>query len=208
MSNRNLRRLLVATHNSGKVAEFADLLDDDRIDWLTLADAGIQLEVDENGETFQENAILKATAYAKLSGFLTLADDSGLEVDALGGRPGVMTARFGGEGLSSAQRYRLLLEAMAGVPERDRGARFRCVIALAAPDGSLLGTADGVCEGRIALEPRGIGGFGYDPIFYLPGRGVTMAELSAGEKHRISHRGRAAYAIGPLLRRTLRELEV
>lgn len=207
MIKKQTRRLLVATHNPGKVAEYADLLEDDRINWLTLSDAGIDLDVDETGTTFQENAALKAAAYARQSGLLTLADDSGLEVDALGGKPGVMTARYGGEGLTPTARYHLLLEAMAGVPEAERAARFRCVIALAAPDGTILGLAEGVCEGRIALEPSGEGGFGYDPIFYLPDRGVTMAQLPAAEKHRISHRGRAAYSIGPLLRRTLREME-
>lgn len=207
MTKKYTRQLLVATHNPGKVAEYADLLEDDRIDWLSLDDAGIINYADETGATFQENAEIKASVYARQSGLLTLADDSGLEVDALGGAPGVMTARYGGEGLTPAERYLRLLEALVDVPEAERTARFRCVIALAAADGTILGSAEGVCEGQIALEPMGEGGFGYDPVFYLPGRGVTMAQLPAGEKHRISHRGRAAYSIGPLLRRTLREME-
>lgn len=200
------RRLLVATHNKGKVGEYSDILGDSGIDWLTLDDVGIVHDVEETGATFHENAILKAEAYARQSGLLTLADDSGLAVDALGGRPGVLTARFGGPGLSAAERYRLLLAHLEGVPAPRRTARFHCVIALAAPDGTILGTADGVCEGEIALEPRGEGGFGYDPVFYLADRGQTMAQLPATEKHRLSHRGQATRAIGPLLRQTLNEL--
>lgn len=200
-------QLLVATHNRGKVAEFADILEDSRITWLSLDDAGITDDVEETGATFHENAALKAVAYARQSGMLTLADDSGLEVDALGGMPGVLTARYGGAGLSPAERYYLLLDALAGIAEADRTARFRCAIVLASADGTILGSAEGVCEGRIALEPAGDGGFGYDPVFYLPERDLTMAQLPSAEKHRISHRGRATSAIGPLLRRMLRELE-
>lgn len=200
------QRLLIATHNKGKVVEYADILQDDRIDWLTLDEAGVTHDIEETGETFFENAVLKASAYAQHTGLLTLADDSGLEVDALGGMPGVKTARYGGPGLSAAERYQLLLQALSGVPEGERTARFRCVIALAGPDGNILGTAEGVCEGEIALEPRGEAGFGYDPVFFLPERGLTMAQLPATEKQRISHRARASYSIGPLLRRTLREM--
>lgn len=196
----NTRRLLVATHNKGKVAEYADILGDMAIDWLTLDDAGVTEDVDETGATFRDNAILKAQAYARQTGLLTLADDSGLEVDALGGQPGVLTARYGGPGLSAADRYRLLLANLSNVPAERRTARFHCVVAVVAPDGALLGTADGVCEGVIAWEPVGEGGFGYDPVFFLPGREQTMAQLDAAEKHRISHRGRAAAAIAPLLR--------
>ncbi len=197
------RRLLVATHNKGKVGEYSEILGDSGIAWLTLDDVGITHDVEETGATFRENAILKAQAYAVQSGLLTLADDSGLEVDALDGRPGVLTARFGGPGLLAADRYRLLLAHLDGVPAPQRTARFRCVIALAAPDGSILGAAEGVCEGEIAQEPQGEGGFGYDPVFYLAELGQTMAQLSAAEKHRRSHRGQATRAIEPLLRLTL-----
>lgn len=197
------RRLLVATHNKGKVSEYADILAGQAIDWLTLDDAGVREDVEETGSTFRENAILKAEAYARQTGLLTLADDSGLEVDALGGEPGVLTARYGGPGLSAAERYHLLLENLRDVPWAERSARFHCVVALAAPDGQIIGTADGACEGVIALEPAGTGGFGYDPVFFLPERNVTMAQLNEAEKHRISHRGRAAAAIAPLLHRTL-----
>lgn len=201
--NLMIKKLLVATHNKGKVAEFAQMLAGLELDWLNLDDAGVTRDVEESGETFRENATLKAQTYAAETGLFTLADDSGLEVDALDGRPGVYTARYGGQGLTHAQRYHLLLKNMQNVPWEARTARFRCVIALAAPQGALLGTADGTCEGMIALAPAGDGGFGYDPIFYLPDRGVTMAQVEAAVKHQISHRGRALRAIEPLLRKIL-----
>jgi len=197
------RRLLVATHNEGKVREYADILGDLGIEWLTLDAAGVSNDVAETEDTFYGNAVLKATAYARQTGLLTLADDSGLEVDALGGRPGVLSARYGGPGTTAVDRYQLLLAELEGVPTERRTARFHCVTALAAPDGALLATADGVCEGVIALGPSGDGGFGYDPVFFLPQYGQTMAQLDAGEKNRISHRGRAAAAIAPDLRRAL-----
>ncbi len=203
MVNLTDRRLLVASHNKGKVAEYADILSDLAIEWLTLDEAGVAEDVAETGATFRDNAILKAVAYARQTGLLTLADDSGLEVDALDGQPGVYTARYGGPGLSAADRYHLLLRNLRDTPPERRTARFHCVVALAGPDGELLGTADGVCEGVIAAAPAGVGGFGYDPVFYLPERGQTMAQLDAAEKHLISHRGRAAAAIAPLLRRML-----
>jgi XTP/dITP diphosphohydrolase len=185
------QRILVATHNQGKVRELARLLAALELDWLTLNDLGVTLEVAETGETFLENATLKATQYAAVAGCLTLADDSGLEVDGLDGRPGVHTAYYGGPGLTPAERYHLLLENLRGVPWERRTARFRCVMVVANPAGELLATAAGVCEGLIALEPSGAGGFGYDPIFYLPEHGATMAELPPELKNQISHRGRA-----------------
>lgn len=200
------KRLLVATHNQGKVTEYAELLQDLDVEWLSLEDAGVTVEVEETGATFRENAVLKAESYAREAGLLTLADDSGLEVDALNGRPGVQTARFGGEDLNSEERYRLLLERLERVPWGQRGARFRCVVALATPEGGVLETAEGAVEGRIALEPAGDGGFGYDPIFYVEERGATMAELPADVKNRLSHRARAVTAIKPLLQRVLEDL--
>ena len=194
--------LLVATHNRGKVAEFAEMLADLDLAWVGLDDLGIRQDVAETGQTFQANAELKALAYAAQTGLLTLADDSGLEVDALDGQPGVLTARYGGAGLSHQERYALLLRNLDGVPEAARTARFRCVIALARPEG-VVGTAVGVCEGRIAFEPAGSGGFGYDPVFFLPDRNLTMAQLPSAVKHQISHRGRALRAILPLLRETV-----
>lgn len=199
-----LHTLLVATHNRGKVKEIAELLLEIEVQWLSLQDIGLASEVEETGSTFAENAILKATAYAQATGLLTLADDSGLEVDALGGLPGVRTARFGGPGLSPQQRYEYLLTQMAGIPMERRSARFHCVVALATSE-RLVGVADGVCEGRIADAASGDAGFGYDPVFYLPEQGMTMAQLSSAEKQLISHRGRAVRAILPTLRQFLQQ---
>ncbi len=197
------RTLLVATHNPGKVREYRELLAGLPVEVTYLDAEGITLEVEETGQTFAENAVLKATVYARYSGLWTWADDSGLEVDALGGAPGVYSARYGGPGASDADRYRRLLDALAGVPWAQRTARFRCVVALATPDN--IRTADGACEGLIAFGPAGSNGFGYDPVFYLPGRGVTMAQLPAEVKHQVSHRGLAARAAEKLLEGMLRE---
>lgn len=199
-----MTKLLVATHNQGKVTEFAEILQDLAIEWLSLDDVGVGQDVEETGRTFRENSVLKARAYAAETGLLTLADDSGLEVDALDGAPGVYTARYGGEGLTAVQRYQKLLNDIKTVPEPRRTARFRCVIVLAAPDGTILGESEGVCEGRIALEPVGDNGFGYDPVFYLPQFNKTMAQLPAAQKHQISHRGQAVQAIVPRLRELLK----
>lgn len=199
-----MTKLLVATHNQGKVVEFAEMLHDLAIEWLSLDEVGVERDVEETGSTFRENSVLKAQAYAAETGLLTLADDSGLEVDALGGAPGVYTARYGGEGLTAVQRYQKLLYDIKTVPDPQRTARFRCVIVLAAPDGTILGESEGVCEGRIAQTPAGDNGFGYDPVFYLPQFNKTMAQLPAAQKHQISHRGRAVQAIVPRLRELLK----
>lgn len=197
-----MRRLLVATHNTGKAREYRELLAGLPLEVTYLDAEGITLEVDETGSTFAENAILKATAYARLSSLWTWADDSGLEVDALGGAPGVHSSRYAGSGASDADRYRKLLHALAGVPWDRRTARFRCVVALATPEGDVR-TVEGSCEGVIAFGPLGSGGFGYDPVFYLPDLGVTMAQLTSEEKNKVSHRGRAARAAERLLREML-----
>lgn len=196
------KAVLVATHNQGKIAEFRDMMQDLALDWLGLAEAGVTFEVDETGKTLEENAILKGQAYSAETGLLTLADDSGLEVDALNGEPGVLTGRYGGAGLTPQERYERLLQNMVDVPWAERTARFRCVITLFGVDG-LIGTAVGTCEGYIATEPAGEGGFGYDPVFYLPDWGRTMAQLPPGAKHQISHRGKAVAAIAPLLRQAV-----
>ena len=170
------------------------------------AQEGLDLDVDESGETFEENARIKALAYSQASGLLTLADDSGLEVDALGGAPGVRSARFAGAGATDADRYRKLLTALADVPagvgqsgRSARSARFRCVVALAQPERTVR-TAAGTCEGEIGLVPRGEHGFGYDPVFVVEGySGQTMAELDPDVKNRISHRARALVAARPIL---------
>ncbi len=192
------RKLLVATHNPGKVREYRDLLADLPLQVTYLDEEGITLEVAETGQSFAENAQLKAVAYARASGLWTWADDSGLEVDALAGAPGIYSARYAGEAATDADRYRKLLDALAGVPWSRRTARFRCVVALATPEGRVR-TCEGVCAGVIAFGPAGQNGFGYDPIFYLPERGVTMAQLPAEVKNAISHRGRAAQQAKALL---------
>jgi XTP/dITP diphosphohydrolase len=190
--------LLIATGNPGKVREYQELFAKLPVRCLGPADLSLHLEVEEHGTSYRENALLKAVPFANASGLPTLADDSGLEVDALGGRPGIHSARFGGPGLGDADRWRLLLQELAGVPWEDRTARFRCVIALARPDGSVQIT-DGICEGRIAFQAAGRGGFGYDPVFYLPEFGCTMAQLPDGVKNTISHRARAAQAARPII---------
>ncbi len=191
-------RLLIATHNQGKVREYEELLADVGVELVSLSEVGIDRAIPEEGDTYAENALLKARGYAALSGMLTLADDSGIEVDALGGAPGVRTARYAGIDASDAERNALLLRSIEGIPEAERTARFRCVIALAWPDGRTA-VAEGVVEGRIAREPRGERGFGYDPIFFVPEYGCTMAELPEEVKNRISHRARAAAAAAELL---------
>jgi XTP/dITP diphosphohydrolase len=193
-------KLLIATHNRGKLREYADLLAGLPLALVTPDELGLDLDVVESGATYADNARLKATAYAQASGLLTLADDSGLEVDALGGAPGVRSARYTlGD---DADRVQALLRALAeaGVPEESLAARFRCVIALAAPDGRSW-ISEGECAGRIIDTPRGSGGFGYDPVFYIPSHGCTMAELPPEEKNRVSHRARAAQALRPILAR-------
>jgi XTP/dITP diphosphohydrolase len=193
-------RLLIATHNRGKLREYAALFAGLPFTLVTPDDLGLDLSVVESGDTYADNARLKAVAYAQASGLLALADDSGLEVDALDGAPGVRSARYAlGE---DADRVTALLRALAqaGVPEGKRAARFRCVIVLAAPDGRSWVT-EGACAGQIIHTPRGSGGFGYDPVFYLPSHGRTMAELDPEEKNRISHRARAAQKMRPILER-------
>jgi XTP/dITP diphosphohydrolase len=195
----NVAKLLVATGNPGKLKEFAGMLAGVPFELVSLADAGIDDEVPETGSTFEENAALKATGYAAMSGMITLADDSGLEVEALGGDPGVRSARYAGEGASEAQRMALLLQNLENVPESERQARFRCVIALARPD-QAAAFFYGECRGRITESPRGGHGFGYDPVFLLPEFGRTMAELDVEEKARVSHRGMAAQGAVKALR--------
>lgn len=195
-------RLLIASNNRGKLREYRDILGDLPLELVAPADIGLHLEVAEVGDTYEENARLKAQAFAEASGLLTLADDSGLEVDALGGEPGVHSHRYADGG--DADRYRALLERLRGVPPEERGARFRCVIVIVTPAGATY-RCEGVCSGIIIDEPRGTGGFGYDPVFFIPEIGKTMAELSPGEKNRLSHRGRAGQSARPVLMRLLAE---
>ncbi len=195
-------KLLIATNNPGKFREFQQLLESCGWELVAPGDLGIDIDVEESGQTYAENARIKATAYAKASGLVALADDSGIEVDALDGRPGVHSARYGGPGLSDADRVQLLLRELTDVPDDRRTARFRAVIAIATPDGEVR-YAEGVVEGRIGHEPRGENGFGYDPVFVLPDRGLTTAQLSPEEKNRVSHRGRAAERAKAILKEML-----
>lgn len=183
-------KLLIGTRNPGKLREYTALLADLAVTLTSPLQESFTLEVKESGKSYAENARLKATAYAEVSGLLTLADDSGLEVDALGGEPGLCSARYRGKA-SDEERYRLLLRKLEDIPWEGRTARFRCVIAVATPEGEVH-TAEGICEGFIAYEPRGEHGFGYDPVFYVPEYEKTIAELPPAVKNRISHRAQAA----------------
>lgn len=193
-------KLLIATHNPGKLREYADLLAGLPLTLISPDDLGVDLDVTESGATYLENARLKATAYSRATGLLTLADDSGLEVDILDGAPGVHSARYAlGD---DADRISALLRALdaSEAAQQERSARFRCVIALTDPGGEMWSTA-GECAGMIISSPRGSEGFGYDPVFLFPDLGRTMAELQPEEKNRISHRARAALALRPILER-------
>ena len=192
------RKLLLATTNQGKVKEYRSLLEGVPFEMVSPRELGIDAEVEETGQTFEENARMKASAMAERSGLITLADDSGLEVDALNGEPGVRSARYAGEGATDADRYNYLLSRMENLPWPERTARFRCVIAIAVPGGEVM-TCEGECPGIIMLEPKGDNGFGYDPVFYLPDMDRTMAEISREEKNRISHRAQAAAKAKKLL---------
>lgn len=193
-------KLLLATNNQGKVDEYRRLLKDVPLELVSLTDAGITTVVEETGDSLEENACLKATTLAAESGLLAMADDSGLEVDALGGEPGHLSARYAGEGASDADRVSYLLSRMKDVPWEKRTARFRCVIAVANPGGEVA-MCEGECRGIIALEPKGKHGFGYDPIFFLPEFGKTMAELPPEIKNQISHRAKAAKKVYRMLKK-------
>jgi XTP/dITP diphosphohydrolase len=196
-------KLLLATTNPGKVREFHELLAGCPVELVVPADLGLKLEVEENGATYADNARLKAAAWARASGLMALADDSGLEVEALGGEPGTKSARYAGDGATDHERVRFLLEKLRHVPEDRRQAAFRCVIALTYPDGAGY-LCEGRCEGLIVDQPRGAHGFGYDPIFLFPGLNRTMAELPSEVKNQVSHRGRAAAKARQILERLAR----
>lgn len=193
-----MRTLLLATTNEHKLGEFRTIFRDLPFTLLSLRDVRIDMDVEETGTTFAENALLKAHAYAQAANMLALADDSGLEIDALGGAPGIYSARFAGRETSYEERFRLIFARLQDVPREQRTARFRCAIALVEPAGYER-VIEGTIEGVIADEPRGKNGFGYDPIFLVPEFGRTTAEMAPEEKHRISHRGRAAEAARRLL---------
>lgn len=186
--------IVLASGNRGKLAEFADLFKGTYFSFRLMADFPEVSLPEETGETFEENALLKAGTVSVVTGRVALADDSGLVVDALNGSPGVYSARYAGEGASDGENNEKLLNAMATLPVEERSAAFVCLIAVVAPDGRSF-TASGRCEGRIVSEPRGDGGFGYDPLFYVEKYGSTMAELSNDQKNEISHRGEAVRQI-------------
>ncbi len=182
-----MQKIIAATKNKNKVKEFKEILPDFEI--LTQEEAGIDIDVEETGTTFMENALLKANAIFEKTGIPALADDSGLEVFALGGEPGIYSARYGGEGLSDKDRLNLLLEKMKDVTDEARGAQFVCAIAFVTKEKTYK--AQGVCEGVITREAKGENGFGYDPVFYVEEMGKTAAEMTNDEKNSISHRGKA-----------------
>lgn len=190
-------KLLLGTHNPGKQSELRALLEGPNLEIVTIDDLGIELKIEEAGATYAENARLKAVSYAVESGLWSLSDDSGLEVEALDGAPGLKSARFAGEGKSDSDRRRRLLEILKDHP-RPWEAQFRATVAIASPSGEVE-LAEGRCSGEIIPEERGVGGFGYDSIFLTHGTGKTMAELEMGEKNRISHRARAIEALRPIL---------
>lgn len=189
-----MRRILVATRSSHKLGELRQLLHLPGVELVDLDDLGIPGDPVEDGATFADNALIKARWGTERSGLPTLADDSGIEVDALGGRPGVRSARYAGEGATDEQNLREMIRAIRGIPGGGRTARYRCLAVLSSPEGALT-WAEGTCEGTLEISPRGSGGFGYDPIFVPAGWDETMAELTAEQKDRISHRGRAFRAL-------------
>ncbi len=198
-----LPKLLIATNNPGKIIEFQEIFADLPLTLTSLAAEGINLDPEETGTTFEANALLKVKAFAATSHLLTLADDSGLEIDALGGEPGVYSARYGDTAKDEdKKRVALVLQKMQDVPWAERTARFRCVVALATAE-TVIGAAEGTIEGFIGYEAKGQNGFGYDPIFYYPEFDCTLAEASSEQKHRVSHRGRAARAAISLIEQYL-----
>jgi XTP/dITP diphosphohydrolase len=195
-------QIVIATRNAGKSREFREMLPADQFVWSDLSDHPNVQEVEETGRTFRANACLKASGYASQTGKWALADDSGLEIDALGGSPGVASARWAilqGTGSGDAANNATVLKQLQSVPDDRRTARFVCVLALANPAGQIVLTARDTVEGRMLREPRGNNGFGYDPLFFIDSLQQTTAELSAGQKHQISHRGKAMRRLRQLM---------
>ena len=192
------KKIIFATGNEGKMREIRERLGDLDYEILSMKEAGVNIDIIEDGETFEENAVIKAKAVMEATGEIVLADDSGLEIDFLNKEPGVLSARYMGEKTSYRIKNQILLDRLHGVPPILRSARFVCVVAAAFPDGRIE-TRRATIEGRIADKPAGENGFGYDPIFYLPDRKKTTAEISSEEKNEISHRGKALRQIKELL---------
>ncbi|MBQ9278230.1 MAG: XTP/dITP diphosphatase [Lachnospiraceae bacterium] len=196
-----MKKIIFATGNEDKMKEIRMILADENYEILSMKQAGIDIDIVEDGKTFEENAIIKATAISKVKeaeGCIVLADDSGLEIDYLGGEPGIYSARYEGVDTPYEIKNRIILDRLKGVPDEERSARFVCAIAIAYPDGR-VDTRRGTIEGRIAYEPAGENGFGYDPIFYVPELGKTTAELDPVEKNNLSHRGNALRAIKEII---------
>ena len=191
-------QILVATGNQDKMREIRMILQDTDYEPVAMKEAGIRVEIEEDGRSFEENALIKARTVCRASGRMAIADDSGLEIDHLGGEPGIYSARYMGEDTSYRIKNRSLIDRLEGVPDEKRTARFVCAVACVFPDGKEL-VCRGVMEGRIGYEEAGENGFGYDPIFYLPEYGCTSAELEPEEKNRISHRGKALRELRRLL---------
>jgi XTP/dITP diphosphohydrolase len=206
MEQQHRPKLLIASHNPGKIREFDAIFNHLAVEYLTLNDVGITESIPETGDSYAANALLKATAACRAAGLFTLADDSGLEVDALGGRPGLYAARYAGLNATNADRWAKLLAELGETPQTGRTARFRCAIALCAPGREPV-IVEGVCEGQIAFAPAGTGGFGYDPLFYMPEYGCTMAELDEATKNQVSHRARAAQKAKAIIMAWLSELQ-
>jgi len=201
LENKTIQ-VVIATKNEGKIKEILEIIKLNNVSFSTFKDFDNWPDVDENGSTFKENAVLKAKAILGFSGLSALADDSGLEVDALGGEPGVISARYAGDHCSTPDNNTKLLNKLKGVAVSERTAQFRCVAAYFNLEGTLLIT-EGICRGHIAVEPKGIGGFGYDPLFVPDGYDVTIAQLPPEEKNRISHRGKAFSAMKSKLEKLL-----
>jgi XTP/dITP diphosphohydrolase len=202
---QGIGEILIASGNAAKVREFREMLGEKQFKWRSLGDFPDIGEIEETGHTFRANAILKAVGYAKQAGIWAMADDSGLEVDAIGQKPGVYSARWAdlhGRGKGDAANNALLLEQIEDVPENQRTGRFVCVLALADPAGEIVLTVRETIEGRIGRRPVGSGGFGYDPLFLVEALGRTTAELTAAQKHEISHRGKALRRLKGILEKT------
>lgn len=189
-----MKRIIFATGNEGKLKEIKVILEEPGVEVISMKEAGIEADIEENGTTFEENAVIKARAVAAKTGEIVLADDSGLEIDYLGGEPGVYSARYAGEDTPYTVKNQLLLDRLAGVEKERRTARFVCVIAAVLPDGEVI-TTRGTIEGYIGFAPAGENGFGYDPIFYVPEYECSTAQLSMEQKNALSHRGKALRAM-------------
>ena len=187
-----MKKIIIASNNKGKIREIRAIIGEQDIELLDLKDIGFTDEITEDGYSIKENAVKKGLSVMKAVGELTIADDSGLEVDAIDGQPGVLSARFSGEGATDESNNRKLLELLSNIPMEKRGAQFRCVMALIYPNGKIL-TAEGICRGRIAYKPIGDKGFGYDPIFIPNGYDKTFSQLGSHVKNQISHRAIALY---------------